>query len=85
MLLQTLEISKFSQGTTRCTTIDDLATEDKFATNVESHSQTMFPFSILLSRKFSLIEHFRGFRVFRGSIPNASPAGRSISQGSWSD
>ena len=85
MLLQALEISKFSQGTTSCTIIDDLATEDKFATNIEYYSQAMFQFSILLSRKFSLIEHFRGLRVFRGSTPTARSAGRSTSQSSWSD
>ena len=75
MLLQALEISKFSQGTTSCTIIDDLATEDKFATNIEYYSQSMFQLSILLSRKFSLIEHFRGLRVFRGSTPTARSAG----------
>ncbi|MBL8869514.1 MAG: hypothetical protein JNK90_06945 [Planctomycetaceae bacterium] len=31
-----------------------------------------------------LSEHFRGFRLFRGCIPNARPAVHSISQGSWS-
>ena len=30
-----------------------------------------------------LLEHFRGFRVFRGSTPTARSAWRSMSQGSW--
>ena len=32
-----------------------------------------------------LIEHFRGLRIFRGSTSTARRAGRSTSQGSWSD
>ena len=59
--------------------------KEQLVTKGRQNSQAMFQFSILLSRKFSLIEHFRGLRVFRGSTPTARPAGRSTSQGSWSD
>lgn len=43
--------------------------DEQLVTNGRQNYQAMFQFSLLLSRKLSLMERFRGIRDFRGYIP----------------